>query len=58
MGNYFCMTLNRRPTIDDECGTYMVIIDGKYWGHYFVGRAWHGQKFVSEADQADGLPWN
>ena len=50
-------TVSSKPTPDHDKGTYKVIKDGIYWGHYYVGQNWAGDKFVAEADPRDGLPW-
>lgn len=52
------VTINHQPTIDDACGSYKFIdVQGRYWGHWYVGVNWAGQKFVAEADPRDGVPW-
>lgn len=49
--------LNRRPTLEDGDGSYSLIDDdGLYWGEWYVGRAWHGERFVAPASSHDGLP--
>lgn len=51
-------TLNRYPTTDDAPGSYLYVDDnGIYWGHFYVGTNWCGEKFVTDADPSDGLPW-
>lgn len=49
--------LDRRPTTDDPCGTYKIIKEGIYWGHWYVGINWCNDKFVAEADPMTGHPW-
>ncbi len=51
--------INYTPSVKDNCGSYKVIDPaGKYWGHYYVGLAWTGEKFVASADPRDGRPWS
>ena len=51
-------TINRKPTLEDDCGSYRLINDaGIYLGTFYVGFNWAKQKFVAEADPVDGLPW-
>ncbi len=49
--------IDRKPNATDADGTYKLIKDGKYWGTYYVGVAWIGERFVAEADPRDGKPW-
>ena len=50
--------INRRPTLDDPDGSYRHVDDaGLYWGCWYVGRAWTGERFVAEADPRVGYPW-
>jgi hypothetical protein len=47
-----------KPTPDMPIGTYKVVdADGLYWGHYFIGINWANQRYVAEANPADGFPW-
>lgn len=50
--------ISRKPTTKDPDGSYKFVDDkGIYWGHYYVGEAWTGDRFVAEADPRDGLPY-
>jgi hypothetical protein len=50
--------INRIPEETDCCGSYKVVDEnGIYWGTYYVGKNWCGEKFVASADSRDGLPW-
>lgn len=50
--------IDRKPTIEDACGSYRVVdANGLYWGCYYIGFNWCGEKFVAEADPEDGRPW-
>jgi hypothetical protein len=50
--------INRYPTIEDPAGSYRFIDDnGIYWGTFYVGTNWCGERFVTDADPSDGLPF-
>ena len=50
--------INRKPTLDDPDGSYRFVDDnGLYWGCWYVGKAWYGERFVAAADPRDGYPW-
>ena len=50
--------IDRKPTVGDHPGSYRFIDDtGLYWGCWYVGKNWCGEKFVASADPRDGLPW-
>lgn len=56
--NNTILTVNRKPTIDDACGSYKHVDDnGIYWGHWYIGFTWDRVKFIAEADPRDGKPW-
>lgn len=48
--------INRKPTTNDPTGTYKLIINGIYWGIWYVGENWLKEKYVTEANPVDGLP--
>lgn len=51
--------IDRKPTVADPHGCYEYIgKDGRYYGHWYVGRNWAGERFVASADPRDGLPWS
>lgn len=50
--------ISRKPTTKDIDGSYRFVDDqGLYWGCWYVGENWRGERFVAEADPRDGLPW-
>jgi len=54
--SYTAIVVRTIPTPDYPNGTYKVIQDGMFWGLYYVGQNWLGERFVADADERDGKP--
>lgn len=56
-GKRTLIEVSAMPTVASPEGTYIIIRDGIFWGHFYVGSNWAGEKFIARADPRDGFPY-